>query len=189
MMYSKTNQKGVGLVEVMVALLVLAIAVLGYVALQAQAIKVTDESLERSQSLVMMRNIAEKIRANPAALFDSAQTYSTKLNAKTNAEPTKKCGLDGTATATTSLCTPAELASAEIYYIKQDIDKFGFEIQIHPCPATGGTGATLTNIMYSYCLFSAWGATTPTIGSNEEKDCLQDNGIYHSKATCMMMEL
>ena len=49
-----TNQQGFGLIEVMVSLLILAIAVLGFAAMQGQAIKATDESLERTQSLVMM---------------------------------------------------------------------------------------------------------------------------------------
>ena len=175
--------------------LLLAIAVLGYAALQAQAIKVTDESLERSQSLVMMRNMAEKIRANPAALFDSqatkpeTNTYSRQLNATTNVEPSKKCGLDGESITTSNFCTPAELAKAEVYYLKKEIANYGFDIQIHSCPSTGGTDGTVNNVMYSYCLFSAWGSTTPTVGDNADKDCLTNTGIYHPKATCMMMEL
>ena len=39
------SQKGVGLIEVMVAVLILAVAVLGFSALQMQAVKATDESL------------------------------------------------------------------------------------------------------------------------------------------------
>ena len=40
-----SKQTGVGLIEVMVALLLLSIAILGYSALQAQAIKATDAYL------------------------------------------------------------------------------------------------------------------------------------------------
>ena len=54
--------------------------------------------------------------------------------------------------------------------------------------------------MYSYCLISAWGKTTATIGTNEDTDCLtkqviedetvkETGGNYHYKATCMMMEI
>lgn len=73
---------------------------------------------------------------------------------------------------------------------------------MHPCPNTGGNGADVTsNIMFSYCLISAWGNTTATVGSDEDTDCLtatvidvddvveQVGGNYHSKATCMMMEI
>ena len=190
------SQSGIGLVEVMVALLLLMIAVLGYSALQGQAIKVTNESLERSQSLVMMRTIAEKIHANPSAIA----TYESSLNASgTPTAPSKLCGLDGVAV--TALCKPAELATAESFKIKTELQNYDFQIQMHPCPNTGGTGTNVAdNIMYSYCLISAWGDTQPTIGVDKNIDCLtkrvvsgevveEAGGSYHPKATCMMMEI
>ena len=185
MNYRQNSQRGVGLIEVMVSLLILAVAVLGYVALQGQAIKVTDESLERSQSLVIMRNIAEQIRANPSAI----PTYKDKLNAEAmpTTAPSSTCGLDGSAV--TTLCSPEQLAEANTYYARQEISDYGFNIQIHPCPSTGGSTDPEKNIMYSYCLFSAWGDTTHTIGTDANKDCLNESGIYYTKATCMMMEL
>lgn len=196
-MNSNTTQSGVGLVEVMVALLLLAVAVLGYSALQGRAIKATNESFERSQSLVMMRNIAEKIHANPFAI----ETYETQINDMDSVTaPSTQCGLDGVAV--TTLCTPVQLAEAESYKIKLDLQNYDFQIQMHPCPNTGGTGAdAATNIMFSYCLISAWEDTTATIGSDDETDCLtaqvaaaenvaaQAGGNYHSAATCMMMEI
>ncbi|CAM3535869.1 hypothetical protein GCM10016272_11400 [Psychrobacter glaciei] len=193
----RDTQTGVGLIEVMVALLLLTVAVLGYSALQVQAIKATNESFERTQSLVMMRNIAEKIHANP----DSISIYETQINLSTNSTPNKKCGLDGQAVTTAAFCTPAELARAESFYIKTDLANYDFEVQMHPCPNTGGSGASAaSNIMFSYCLISAWGLTTPTIGEDEDVDCLTNRvsennvvteagGRYHPKSTCMMMEI
>jgi type IV pilus assembly protein PilV len=181
----------------MVALLLLTVAVLGYAALQGKAIQATNESFERSQSLVMMRNIAEKIHANPAAITD----YATGLNEpySSSSVPSKKCGLDGIVA---DLCDPKELAEAESYSLKVELQNYDFQIQMHPCPNTGGTGTdAATNIMYSYCLISAWDDTTPTIGNNDEIDCLteradategstaQAGGNYHTKSTCMMMEI
>lgn len=191
------HQRGVGLVEVMVALLLLTVAILGYSALQGQAIKVTNESLERAQSLVMMRNIAEKIHANPSAI----ETYAAGLNASdTSTASGTQCGLDGVAV--TALCSPEELAEAESHNLKTELQNYDFQIQMHPCPNTGGTGADVaSNIMYSYCLISAWGATTPTIGTDSDIDCLTERvidennnvdevgGSYYPKATCMMMEI
>lgn len=196
-MITKSRQVGVGLIEVMIALLLLSIAVLGYSALQGQAIKVTNESFERSQSLVMMRNIAERIHSNPFAI----ETYENEIN-KTSSitAPTTQCGLNGVAV--TKLCTATELAVAESYRIKLDLQSYDFQIQMHPCPNTGGIGTNAaTNIMYSYCLISAWGETTPTIGTDDETDCLTERvvddkdktvvagGNYYARATCMMMEI
>lgn len=195
-MMTKSAQVGVGLIEVMVALLLLTVAVLGYTALQGQAIKATNESFERSQSMVIMRNIAEKIHANPSAVA----IYETKINnTDSTTAPTKQCGLDSVAV--TTLCTATELAVAESYKIKMDLQNYDFQIQMHPCPNTGGAGIdAATNIMFSYCLISAWGDTTPTIGNDEDVDCLTERvvdgddieeagGNYHSKSTCMMMEI
>lgn len=195
-MKNMSSQRGVGLIEVMVALLLLASAILGYSALQGQAIKATNEALERSQSLVMMRNIAEKIHANPSAIT----TYATKLNETgEGSAPSNRCGLDGQAV--TTLCTPVQLAEAESYKLKRELQQYEFQIQMHPCPNTGGSSADVEkNIMYSYCLISAWGKTTATIGTSEDTDCLtkrviedetvkETGGNYHYKATCMMMEI
>ncbi|WP_440464722.1 type IV pilus modification protein PilV [Psychrobacter sp. ASPA161_6] len=196
-MSCRSTQTGVGLIEVMVALLLLSVAVLGYSALQGQAIKATNESFERSQSLVMMRNIAEKIHANPAAITD----YATGLNESysSSSAPTSQCGLDGVVA---DLCDPKELAEAESYSLKAELQNYDFQIQMHPCPNTGGNGTdAATNIMYSYCLISAWDDTTPTIGRDDETDCLTERviadennaaaagGSYHPKSTCMMMEI
>lgn len=196
-MIAKSTQRGVGLIEVMVALLLLTVAVLGYTALQGQAIKSTNEAYERTQSLVMMRTIAEKIRANPSGIT----TYENQINASTaNSAPTKQCGLNGQTVA--ALCTAAEIAEAESHLFKRELANYDFQIQMHPCPNTGGTGTdAATNIMFSYCLISAWGDTTPTIGTDDEADCLTERvvgendsieaagGNYHVKATCMMMEI
>lgn len=62
-----TNQHGVGLVEVLVAVLLLSIAVLGFSALQVRAVTATDESLVRTKSLTLVRNLAEVMRAYPEA--------------------------------------------------------------------------------------------------------------------------
>jgi type IV pilus assembly protein PilV len=185
------NQQGVGLIEVMVSLLLLAVAVLGFSAMQMSAIKATDESLERTQSLVMMRNMGEKIRLNPTAIT----TYQTAINSPATSAPSTSCGLYGT---DTTACTPAQLATAEAYLYTQDMSNYGFTVNLHPCPSTGGQAAT--NIMYSWCLLSAWGETTPTIGTNTEVDCLTSQvvneddsvtkgGVYHPDATCMFMEI
>lgn len=62
-----SQQRGVGLIEVLVAVLLLSVAVLGFSALQVRAISATDESLVRTKSLTIVRNLAEVMRAYPEA--------------------------------------------------------------------------------------------------------------------------
>ena len=73
------SQRGVGLMEVLIAILILAIGVLGYSALQIRAVEATTEALNRSQAMLVLRGLAENVRAN-AGLVDptnsvTAQSY------------------------------------------------------------------------------------------------------------------
>lgn len=57
--------RGVGLIEVLVAVLVLAIGLLGVAAMQAMALRNSQSSLERSQGVVHAYTILDAMRANP----------------------------------------------------------------------------------------------------------------------------
>lgn len=62
---SAGRQRGVGLIEVLVAVLVMAIGLLGIAALQATALRNSQSSLERSQAVVLSYAILDAMRANP----------------------------------------------------------------------------------------------------------------------------
>ncbi|MBP6748106.1 MAG: type IV pilus modification protein PilV [Xanthomonadaceae bacterium] len=64
---SRRAQRGVGMVEVLVAVLILAIGLLGIAALQATALKNSLSAMERSQGVVHAYAILDSMRANPAA--------------------------------------------------------------------------------------------------------------------------
>ena len=70
------SQKGIGLIEVLVALMLLAIAVLGFTAMQMTAVKATDESLMRTRALTVLRGAAEMMRAN----IDGIPAFKTAIN-------------------------------------------------------------------------------------------------------------
>ena len=59
-MKNKKNQLGVGLVEVLVALVLLAIGVLGFTALQLRAVDATGEALTRSQATLYFERLNRK---------------------------------------------------------------------------------------------------------------------------------
>src|SRR5690606_1934233 len=64
MTYRSSNQRGVGLVEVMVAVAILAFGMLGIAALQATALRNSQSSLERSQAVMQTYAILDAMRAN-----------------------------------------------------------------------------------------------------------------------------
>lgn len=66
----RSTQSGMALLEVLVALLITAFGILGYVALQARATVSMSEGQQRMQALILLEEISERIslnRANAAA--------------------------------------------------------------------------------------------------------------------------
>lgn len=87
-MNNPNSQSGVGLIEVLVAVLLLSVAVLGFSALQMRAISATDESLVRTKSLTLVRNLAEVMRAYPDSYVTNDGTvFTTVLPDKAGAVP------------------------------------------------------------------------------------------------------
>ncbi|MCH8537166.1 MAG: type IV pilus modification protein PilV [Alkalimonas sp.] len=60
-------QRGVSLLEVLIAVLVLGIGLLGVAALQANSVRNTQGAYERTIAVVMVDSIIESIRSNPNA--------------------------------------------------------------------------------------------------------------------------
>lgn len=60
-----TSQRGVGLIEVLIAVLVLAVGLLGVAGLQLTALRNNQSAMERSMGVVQSYSIIEAIRADP----------------------------------------------------------------------------------------------------------------------------
>ncbi|MGY0799085.1 type IV pilus modification protein PilV [Lysobacter sp. A286] len=75
---SKSRMVGVGLIEVLIAVLIMAIGMLGIAALQATALRNSQSSLERSQAVIFSYAILDAMRANLEAVgvgaYDQAMT-------------------------------------------------------------------------------------------------------------------
>ncbi len=59
-----SQERGVGLIEVLISILVIAIGLLGLAALQGKAQKAEMESYQRSQALILLQDMASRLRAN-----------------------------------------------------------------------------------------------------------------------------
>lgn len=173
----KKDHRGVGMIEVLVALLLLAIGVLGYVALQVRAVDASSEALTRSQAMLILRGLAENIRAN-----DAGQTsYPAAVRGYT--------GYTSSTTAPTncmnSACTPAQMATFDAFQAARTANALGIAITMNICPGVASTVVTKRQ-----CLFAAWGNTTITATSTSANysNCMSSAGIYENSATCLMME-
>lgn len=179
----KHSQKGVGLIEVLVAIMILALSILGFSAVQMRSVQTTTESVDRAQTLVIMRSFAEKIRANSSQMETYASEFH-KISSNSITKPTKLCD--------SQACTPEEIARADVYNFSLQLNGTGLNMDLHACPSSGGTKKE-KSVMYSYCLVASWGDTNPTVGADNDPtdgamDCLTTMGTYHPKATCMFME-
>ena len=76
-MNRSSHQQGFSLIEVLVTLVLVAIGVLGMVALQGRSIQYTQYSVQRNSAVMLVNDLTEIIRANPEQLFDPAPTPST----------------------------------------------------------------------------------------------------------------
>lgn len=70
------EQLGIGMVEVLVALLVMSIGVLGYAGLQLRALSSSEEAFVRSQAMAIAQDAVERIAANRSGV----PTYSDGNN-------------------------------------------------------------------------------------------------------------
>ena len=86
------NQRGVGLIEVLIAVLVLSIGVLGVAVLQARSLSVNNSSMAQSVATINSYSILDAMRVD----LTSAQTGAYNTTVKANACPTDTSTLTNT---------------------------------------------------------------------------------------------
>lgn len=181
--YTPKTQSGIGLLEVLVALIILALAILGYAAMQLRAVQTTGESIDRTQALSIMQAVGEKLRVNESMVDEYKKQFNAINQDTPPSKPTKMCGLDGKQV--NSLCTSQELVTAESYLLAQQLSSLGFVMRIVDCPGNRSSNS----IMNSQCIIASWADTKATIGTDDNNACLNTNGAYNKHASCMFMEI
>lgn len=177
-------QRGIGLIEVLVALLLLAIAVLGFSAMQLTALKATDESVMRSRAITMMRGASEMMRANPTGIAKFGEALNSSVSPSSLTVDGAAINKDScvvTSGTSTSSCTIKQLATRDGLALKQYAADNEIQIKLEGCPATS-SGTPLS------CLIAAWGNTTATLGTGANHCLNATTGIYNKGATCFVLE-
>lgn len=153
-------QKGVGLVEVLVALILLSIAVLGYVALQINAISASQEAAKNTQAMNIVRDLSERIRLNHSAL----EQYVASNNPK-------DCSAN--------FCTTEELAKYDYNEVLKKAENLGLSMAINDCQGNA--------TMKRKCIYVAWDGTLPTNGT--ASPACTNGTSYLPDARCVMVEV
>jgi type IV pilus assembly protein PilV len=101
------REAGFTLIEVLVAVVILSVGLLGLAATQAVGLRLNQSAYHRGQATLLAYDMADRIRANPvdAAKF-ATSVYTTKALGAAVTQPTCK---------TTTGCTPAQMAEQDLF--------------------------------------------------------------------------
>lgn len=159
-------QRGVGMIEVLISLLLLAIGVLGFSALQLRAIDATAEGLNRVQGMSLARDLAERIRANRLG-YD---TYKTNVNASPAVIVSKTC-------VGSTTCTAGEMAAYDVSQVLNKAAAFNAKIAIPECQGVDNGRK---------CIYVAWDKTNPVDGTTDTS--CTNGGTYQPMSKCVVVE-
>lgn len=157
------RQTGIGMIEVLMAVLVVAIGVLGYAGLQLRALDSTNQAYARSQATLLAQAAVERILANPGsyAFYIDSNNWPTDIPAG---------GLDDSCN--TADCVPDEVAAWDIEQLRWQTWNLlpAGRIDVSPC-----VGSQLQ------CVRVAWNQTLPN-------ECEDGNGVV-SGIDCFVVEV
>lgn len=173
--YPHCNQSGFGLMEILVAMLVLAVGVLGFAALQARAVQTSGDSYYRTQAMSLAQDLAERAKSNSSQM--AVYLTATKW-------PAGNAAVTAPTACLTAVCTPAALADADIQAVRYNVQTLlpQGEIRMETCQASSMN-----------CIYVAWDGLTATAGAAGQ--CVGTNGKYlaptdNSPArSCLMLEI
>ena len=130
--------RGFTLVEIMVALLILSIGLLGLAGMQANGLRQNNNALFRTYAMLQAYDMADRMRANPAGV--TAGSYALTASLTSPAAPGNNC------VAVASPCSSAQLASADLYeWWQQTRNLLPSGVgAVQFTPQAGGTGGEWT---------------------------------------------
>lgn len=118
------RQRGFSMLEVLIAVLVFSLGMMGLAGLLIFAIQSNHVAYLRTQATFLASNMADRMGANPAGLW--ANDYNTSIDAPGTAVPSCAAG-----------CSPADLATRDIAVWSQQVNTF--------LPKAQGNISCLTN--------------------------------------------
>lgn len=102
-MQAKSRQRGISLIEVLMAVLIFSVGLIGLAGLMVMATRSNHAAYLRTQVTFLASNMAERMRANPTGLWNEAYNDANYPSSASQA-----CSK-------TSACTPAQVAVRDKY--------------------------------------------------------------------------
>jgi type IV pilus assembly protein PilV len=162
------QQRGVTLIEVLIAIFVTSIGLLGIAGLEVYSKQSGFEALQRTTASMLLNDIAEKMRANPGALaiYQGATVGGGSLST-----PSTDC--------TTTACNASDMATYDLWEWEQLLDgateqqggnDTGGLASPTGCIESGGSAGV-------YTVSLAWRGTTP-LTNPTSSSCGEDTSVH-----------
>lgn len=159
----KTAQRGFGLIEVLITLVLTAIGILGVVAMQSKSIQFTQHSVNRNTASILASDLMETLRASRHEIYDANVTI------KHDSGYLKRSGSDFSnaeegCSASSAECPLAQLQAWKTR-VQQQLPGVTDDLlknEYHICISKAATGCAAGNDGSAIEIRLAW------IGSNEE---------------------
>ncbi|MEH6542643.1 MAG: type IV pilus modification protein PilV [Porticoccaceae bacterium] len=167
-------QQGIGLIEVLIAVLVLSVGILGVAALQVTGKQALNDASQRSIATGLARDMAERMRSNPSEL----EAYETTVGGGTISTAPGTCR--------NTNCTTAQLAARDLFEWEQLLD--GADETVVIGGVTTNTGglvnprACITHSLGKITLAIAWRGTTDQVNPTTSA-CGEDATLYDTDNT------
>lgn len=163
------KNQGVSLVEVLIALLVMGVGVMGFVALQLRSVDTTANTYSRSQAMAIARDMVERINANPNGWPDGYDESAGKWsNTLSDGDP-RPCEIYKT-------CGDMDMAAMDVLDIRRITQEMLFNGRISV--SSGCSGSQVA------CVIVAWEGTTVENCNPEDLSVDGDN----ANANCVIVE-
>ena len=168
----RSRQQGTTLIEVMIAVLVFSIGVLGLAGLQLVATRSNHDAMQRTTATMLANSIIERMRQNPEELVSYVLASGSELG-------------DGTATLTTDCravtCTAAQLAVFDLWSWDQELagtseTRGGANVGGMLLP-TGCINSAAGGASGQYTISIAWRGTEP-VANPTLNNCGSASGNY-----------
>ena len=110
----RSTARGFSLLEVMIALLIVSVGLLGLAGLQALSLKNNVSASQRTIATQLAYDMADRMRANPASVLSGDYNYATYSATSAAGQTTAAC-------LTTTGCSATQLAQEDLYEWNQQI--------------------------------------------------------------------
>lgn len=169
------QERGFGLIEVLVALLLVSVVFFGFLAVQMRAYHTSQDAVIRTHATSLLSTQAQILQGHDESVKQSYQRLFNQLNRSGSSGQMMDYYQKSLAAIRLSChqqaCTPADAVNYQAIQSAKVAATHGVRMNVVSCPA-------------GRCLLAVWGETKAEQG---EGSCINQVGAIHVGARCVMM--